>query len=72
MWFYNSVDVYPKTNPISKRSSYDIRNANVTNTGYYFCYGKYETSQEYFVAKAHITINGNTYERVDMLNCLMF
>ncbi len=58
IWYYNTQGKPPKTISIFSGDTYSIIIANKKHEGYYFCYGKYEASDELFLARVKVIIIG--------------
>ena len=58
MWFYESYKYNPNSKPISKKAIYLKRNIKSTDTGNYFCFGKYKDKDRTFFSKTSIRVFG--------------
>ena len=58
VWFYESHKYSPINGPISKGAVYLIKNIKSTQTGNYFCYGKYNNKDTKFLAKTSLRVFG--------------
>ncbi len=50
-----------KNQPILARSVLIIEKVSLTHNGYYFCFGNYNHSSNYFISKATVKVYGNVY-----------
>ncbi len=58
VWFFEKSKGLPRSPPISYDKMYSLINAQISEEGFYFCYGKYEGEPNYFIGKAKLYVQG--------------
>ena len=60
-WFFSRQKIFPQNNITFTIMDFDrltIKYVNLTNTGYYFCFGTYPRSSTYYIAMAELLVYG--------------
>ena len=52
-WYFNKVN-----GPISLSPILSLKSVNKNDTGYYYCFGRYEKKTGYFLAKGRLLVGG--------------